>query len=206
MEIQKELLPAGNSPTPALCHHQQQGIQLPGHPSLCSLGIGREIAPKEGCSLAAASLLLARLPWLRSRDLDELSSPAWGQQCFDRLRAFSSAGSLAVPLCDWKHFPAHRLLGKKKYPKTRGFVRRGRDGGADGSINVWAKGKESPSCASYTASKTDAPIPGTALVSIYRITILSHIKTQAKPYFSFVHRGRGKTGGGPAYSHLGAKE
>lgn len=135
MEIQKELLTGGNSPTPALCHHQQQGIRLPGHPSLCSLSIGREIAPEEGCSLAAASLPLARLPWLHSRDLDELGSPAWGQQCFDRLRAFSSAGSLSVPLCDWKHFPAHRLLGKKKYPKTRGFVRRGRDGGVDQSMS-----------------------------------------------------------------------
>lgn len=206
MEIQKELLPAGNSPTPALCHQQQQGIQLTGHPSLCSLSISGEIVPEEGCSLAAASLLLAGLPWLHSQDLGELGSPAWGRQCFDRLRAFSSAGSFAVPLCDWKHFLAHRLLGKKKYPKMRGFVVRGRDGGVDGLIDFWAKGKESPSCAAYTASKTDAPIPETALVSIYRITILSHIKTQAKPYFSFVHKGRGKAGGEPVYSCLGAKE
>lgn len=50
------------------------------------------------------------------------------------------------------------------------------------------KGKEEPF--PFCVSETGTPIPGTALGFIYRITILSHIKTQAKPYFSCVHRER----------------
>lgn len=54
-------------------------------------------------------------------------------------------------------------------------------------------------------SETGNPIPGTALTFICRITILSHSKTQAKPYFSCVHREKSQAGGGPAYSCLGSK-
>lgn len=152
------MLPAGNSSTLAPCHCQQlgqpPGVWLPGHPSLCLLGISEERAPEEGCSLAAASLLLARLPWLRSRDLGKLGSPAQGQQCFDRLRALSSAGSLAAPLCNWKHFPAHRLLGKEKYPKMRGFMGRGCDAGVDGLMSGQRKRRALPVLVTLSLKQT----------------------------------------------------
>lgn len=123
---------------------QPPRVWLPGHPSLGSLGINEERAPEEGCSLAAASLLLAGLPRLRSRDLGKLGSPAQGQQFFDRLRAFGSAGSLAAPLCHWKRFPARRLLGKEKYPKRRGFVGRGCDAGVGGLMSGQRKRRALP--------------------------------------------------------------
>lgn len=133
------MLPAGNSPNSALCHHQQlrqlPGIQFSGHPSLWLLGISKEKASEEVCSLSTASLLLARVPRLRSRDLSKLRLPAQGQQCLDCLRVFSSAGSLAALFCNCKHFPSHCLLGKEKCPKTRRFVGKRCNADVDGSMS-----------------------------------------------------------------------
>lgn len=104
----------------ALCHRQELGqplrLWVPGYPGFCSPSIREERPFEEGCFLAA-SLLLLRLPWLRSRVLGKPGLSAQGRQRFHRLRAFNSAGSPAAPLCDWKRFPAHCLLGKEKYPK-----------------------------------------------------------------------------------------
>lgn len=69
-------------------------------------------------------------------------------------------------------------------------------------IDVWAKEKESLS----RVSKIGVPLPGTGLALVYRTRILSHIQIQSKPYFLCLHRGKGKAGGGPAHSFLGAKD
>lgn len=141
MDIQKKLLPSGNSPVLALCHCQKLGqplgLWVPGYPSFCSPSIPGERALEEGCLGAAASLLPLRLPWLRSRVRGKPGLSAQGRQRFHRLRAFNSAGSPAALLCDWKHFPAHCLLGKEKYRKWEK---------TQAGVSGWSlgKGKEEP--------------------------------------------------------------
>lgn len=207
-EIQK-LLPAGNSPNPALCHHQQlrqlPEIQLSGHPSLCLLGISKEKASEEVCSLATASLLLARVPRLHSRDLSKLRLPAQGQECFDCLGVFSSAGSLAALFCDWKHFPAHHLLGKEKCPKTRHFVGKRCNAGVDGSMSGQRQRRALP--VMITLSLKQVLLSQEQLWHPFIGLQYYHtLRRKLSPILHVCTREKGKTGEGLACSCLGAKD